>query len=78
MPSVFISLILAWAKADSAKVSTSSELPMILMELITASENKFYLAKWFLQLNTEKIKYFKNVKIIISENYNQVLIRFKN
>ena len=45
MPSVFISLILAWAKADSAKVSTSSELPMILMELITASENKFYLAK---------------------------------
>lgn len=45
MPSVFMSLILAWAKADSVEVSTSSELPMILMELITASENKFYLAK---------------------------------
>ena len=76
VPLIFISLILSWAKADSAEVSNSSELPMISLELITESKYKIRFTK--LILISKHGKLIKNGKTIISENYKQVLTSFEN
>ena len=48
MPSIFILLILSWATADTAEVSSSTELPMSSVELITESKNKIIFSKMIL------------------------------
>ena len=59
VPSIFISLILSWAKADSAEVCSSSELPMIHWSWSVNLKIRLYLVKWFLYVNTKIIKCFK-------------------